>query len=118
VRGGALRPEPRRHQAAMLILSKAEPSRHIACIMHEDAKFSRHGNRGALETGPIFELQAPSARRALRSDPGQHQYRRFVKQRADAFVAALRDVAVIVDLARLMAPRGGAWVGADERARF
>jgi len=95
---GPFEPERWRDQAAMIIGSKAAPFRRIAGIpqayrRHDDAKFSRHGNRRALEAGPIL-LQAPS-QRALRSDPGRHQYRRFVKPRADAFAAALREVAVI-----------------------
>ena len=81
--------------------------------VHDDGEFPGHRNGGTLEADPLLELEPPCPERALGRGPGQDDGCGLVEEPAEVRVAASRDVAIVVDLARLVAPCGQPESGAD-----
>src|SRR3954462_3036552 len=71
--------------------------------VHHHSEFTRQGDRSAFETNFLPQFQAPASQGAVGADAGQHPRRGLVEP--GAHVLASRDVPVVGDLARLVAPR-------------
>ena len=81
--------------------------------VHENSEFPRHGNGRPLEANSLPELKAPSAQAALGRAVGQDDGCRLKQKPSHMAIAPAGDMAVIVDLAGLVAPGGQAQPGAD-----
>ena len=84
---------------------KSVPFFHIACMTTAILRASGDGR--ALEAETLLEGQAPSAQIALALHPRQHGRCGFIEQGVQPGIAATRDMPVVIDLARLVAPRRG-----------
>ena len=73
--------------------------------MHDDGQLARDGDSGALKADPLTQFKSPVAQFAFGLAAGEEHCRRLVKQPAQMVVASSGDMAVIVDLAGLIAPR-------------
>src|SRR5262249_58358671 len=67
--------------------------------------FASKWDSSAFEAEPLPQHEAPTAKRAFPTDPRQEHSRGFVQERAQLAITASRDVAVVINFARLEAPR-------------
>jgi hypothetical protein len=82
----------------------------FACLehgVHNDREFARYSHGSAPEAQPFAQFEPPVFEAALGpgAGSGQDRCRRFKEQAAQMAVASSRDMAVIIDLARLIATR-------------
>ena len=80
-------------------------SRMFSKINRRSNDNARDGDGRALEADLLPQLQAPDTQAAVRLGARQDHGRGFVEQTSQVGVAASRDMAVIVDLAGLVASR-------------
>jgi hypothetical protein len=81
--------------------------------MHDDGKFSRHGDGSALEADALSKFETPVSQGAFSRAPGQDYASRFVKKISDLMIATPGDVAIVVDLTGLVSTCGQAEPGPD-----
>lgn len=74
--------------------------------MHDDGELACNGDSSALEADPLSQLQSPGAQIALGISARQDHGRRFIEQTAQMSVTTPGDMAVIIDLALLVATCG------------
>src|SRR5215212_3942162 len=72
------------------------------CV-HDHGEFPRHSNGGALEADPLPKLEAPSPQPTLGRAAGQDHRCRLKQKPSHLAIAPAGDMAIIVDLARLIA---------------
>ena len=86
--------------------------------VHDDGELSRYRDCGALEPDLLPECQPPASQGAVGGHAREDRGRRLVEQRPQVRVTPARDMAVIVHLARLIAPGGEAEPGTHRARRF
>jgi hypothetical protein len=72
--------------------------------VHHNGKLACYGDGRALETDPFPEFQTPRPQRTLGRYAGQNHRGCFVEEIAEVTIATSRNVAIIVDLSRLIPP--------------
>ena len=86
--------------------------------VHRNRQLSGHGNGSALEADPLPKLEAPSPQAPLSRAAGQDDGCGLKEKPSHLAVAPAGDMAVIVDLTRLVAPGGQPQPGADGAGLF
>jgi hypothetical protein len=81
--------------------------------VHDDGELPRHGNGRPLEADPLPELEAPGPQAAVGRAAGQDDRCRLKEQPPHLAIAPAGDMAVIVDLAGLVASGRQTEPGAD-----
>lgn len=81
--------------------------------MHDNSEFPRHSNGCPLEADPLPELEAPSPQATLGRAAGQDDRCGLKQKPPHLAVAPAGDMAVIIDLARLVAAGGQAEPGTN-----
>src|SRR5918994_720089 len=81
--------------------------------MHRDRQFACNRNGGALKADALPEFEAPAPQAVVGRAAGQDDRRRFVEKPSQMAIAPAGNVAIIVDLSRLVAPGRQPQPGAD-----
>jgi hypothetical protein len=86
--------------------------------MHRDRQFACNRNGGALKADALPEFEAPAPQAVVGRAAGQDDRRRFVEKPSQMAIAPAGNVAIIVDLSRLVAPGRQPQPGADRARDF
>ena len=81
--------------------------------MYRDRQVACNRNGGALKADALPEFEAPAPQAAVGRAAGQDDRRRFVEKPSQMAIAPAGNVAIIVDLSRLVAPGRQPQPGAD-----
>ena len=85
--------------------------------VHDDGQLARDRHGGALEAEPLAQLQSPGSQVAVHLATRQENGRRLLEKPSHMGVSSPGDMPVIVDLARLIAPRRQPEPGGDGARR-